>query len=59
MQLLTLPLVSGGKSWVFWVVVVLVVLLWRLHSARPEAGWPGGKVAALHIGLNLWHTAAG
>jgi hypothetical protein len=36
-----------------------VPLLRLMHSARPEAGWPGGKVAALHTGLNFWQTAAG
>jgi hypothetical protein len=28
-------------------------------AAWPEAGWPGGRVAALHTGLNFWQTAAG
>ncbi|KAF6258699.1 hypothetical protein COO60DRAFT_1088483 [Scenedesmus sp. NREL 46B-D3] len=36
-----------------------VPLLRLLHSARPDAGWLGGSVAALHTGLNFWQTAAG
>ncbi|WIA34203.1 hypothetical protein OEZ86_012559 [Tetradesmus obliquus] len=36
-----------------------VPLLRLLRSAAPEAGWAGGRVAALHTGLHFWQTAAG